>query len=93
VHYLVEEETTEGLAGSDPFEGGGAFLGLPGAGAPEILEALERAFGAIVPAVACPGQGAWVDTRGAEGGKSGVVARWESVHAEGRRQGAPGGAG
>ena len=93
MHYLVEEETTEGLAASDPFEGGGVFLGLPGAGATEILEALEGALGAAVPAVACPGKGAWADARGAERGKPGVVARWESVHAEGRRPGAPGGAG
>lgn len=93
MHYLVEEETTGGLAAADPFEGGGAFLGLPGASATEILEDLERTFGAVVPAVACPGLGAWTDARGIKGGKSGVVARWESVHAGGRRQAASGDAG
>lgn len=67
MHYLVVEETTEGLAASDPFEGGGVFLGLPDAGATEILEALEGVFGMIVPAVACPGQGAWVDARMVQG--------------------------
>ena len=80
VYYRVEEETTEGLAAADPFEGNGAFLAMR-AEAGEILAALEAAFGRAVPAVACPMAGAWVDTRLLEGNREQVVAAWERAHA------------
>lgn len=79
MHYLAEEATTEGLAACDPFDGRGAFLAMS-APASEILEALERVFGQVMAAVACPGRGAWVDCAGTEGAES-VVARWRRAHA------------
>lgn len=81
MHYGVEEATTEELAAADPFSGAGVFLALPGATAPEILKALESAFGAVVPAVACPGKGAWVDSGQVGGTKDHVVVTWERAHA------------
>lgn len=62
--YAMEVATPEEIHG-DPFGGGGVWLPLPGASGETILATLEDRFGAIVPAVASPGLGAWVDLRGA----------------------------
>lgn len=63
MHYQVTEATPEEVASADPFEGRGAFLPMD-ASADGILRELEAAFAAVLPAVAIPGRGAWVDAGG-----------------------------
>lgn len=59
--YRVDQVTDE-EATADPFGGHGELLPLD-AGAAEILDALERAAGAVLPAVAFDRVGAWLDRR------------------------------
>lgn len=72
--YLMEEATAGELADSDPFGGAGVFLPVD-ADAQEILDTLERVLGVVVPAVAWPFHGAWVDSSAVS---AEVLGRWES---------------
>lgn len=72
--YLMEEATAEELAASDPFGGTGVFLPMS-AVAEDIIEALEQVLGSVVPAVAWPGRGAWVDGSVVP---AEVLSRWEA---------------
>jgi hypothetical protein len=70
------DEAAPGEVQADPFGGHGLFLAMD-APAAEILAALEEAAGAVIPAVAFEGLGAWVDTRAAGAGQAAALARWE----------------
>lgn len=75
--HRFEMVTADQLVMEDPFSGCGLFVPLA-EGQEEILAALYRAFEVIVPAVAWPGHGAWIDTRGLDGTGEQALARWEN---------------
>lgn len=77
--YRMDASTPEQMAADDPFPGRGVFLPLV-APAEQIMEALDRAFG-IVPAVAWPNRGAWIDPAGMDVTPAEALARWGNANA------------
>jgi hypothetical protein len=76
--YRIDMATQEEIDG-DPFGGAGVFLSLPGASGEDILAALERAFGRVIPAVAWAEHGAWADSGAAGLGKDELLAAWHAL--------------
>ena len=74
--HLFQMTTREEMIADDPFSGEGVFLPCTGPGE-EILEALVRCFGKVVPAVAWDERGAWVHT----GSVPDAEDRWRERHA------------
>lgn len=75
--YLMQEATAEEIAADDPFGGDGVFLSCALDGQ-EILAALERVLGEVLPAVAWPGLGAWISLRFASITPAEAIALWEN---------------
>lgn len=75
--YRIDMATAEELE-ADPFGGHGVFLPLTNASGEDILIRLEEVFGRVLPAVAAPQQGAWVDSEHAGLGQGELLARWEA---------------
>jgi hypothetical protein len=80
--YRIDMATAEELD-ADPFSGHGVFLPMPGASGEAILDALEDAFSAVVPAVASPEKGAWINPAGTGLTGDQAIARWDSLHGPG----------
>ena len=76
--YRMEMHDADVLVGDDPFNGLGVFLpsGLPDAY--QILDRINAAFG-MIPAVAYPSKGAWVNPADSGLGKDEVKDCWSGM--------------
>lgn len=75
--YRMDVHNADELVERDPFGGMGVFLPSATSEGDEILSLVTDVFG-IIPAVAFPGRGAWIDTSAAGLGSSEARARWEA---------------
>lgn len=80
--YRIEDLSREEMAAQDPYEGRGVFLAAPGVSGPEMLRRLAVASGAILPAIAWDGIGAWADPGSSTDGGAALLAAWQE---EGQR--------
>lgn len=72
----MQAHSREEMAAADPYGGRGVFLPAPGESSGTILLRLGERMGAVVPAVAWDGIGAWVD-QGSCGMSAAIICdRW-----------------
>jgi hypothetical protein len=77
------EHSREEMAASDPYGGRGVFLAAPGVAGDEMITLLAARMGAVVPAVAWDGIGAWVDPGSTGTDPDLIRERWDGGKASG----------
>lgn len=80
----MQELSREEMAADDPYEGRGVFLAAPGMEGQLIVGALADRLGAVVPAIAWDGIGAWVDPGSTGMSAALILDRWDGEKASER---------